>query len=514
MTSTEDLENRIGRALAAVPAGRPDPLADIKARWNRRRRRQRFGATGLVLAVVVAGGTLALTAPPPGRGPAVAGAVTTTFAPLSAAATPAQLAQDAGVLRARFDAMGVPGAAVSVSGGTLVVSGVTGREATLATATPVFLARPVLCGAAPSTPANGSTAPVGLPTGCSDPRYALTAGNLGIAAGGGGSIEVHPVPPDPALTEQPSTTPAQEQPSAPALLDTSDGSQRYLVGPAGVTGADIASASVKTSEAGQVLVDLRLTPAGSTAWDQLARAGFHQLIAFEVDGVIVSAPLTEVGQSTFSSFQGELQISGGFTTSTAESLATELDGALPAPLVELGPTPIWLPASCTATPTLAPTTPTPTWPTGYQILDAVPSALAAQYPTVYGGLAAAPATPGETAVEINSHFLIFETVRDPALEAEATAAYPAPLTVTFEVSSFSQRCLLDVQAGVLAAGPALDDAGITLSGVGQGEAQVGVGVTDCGPAGDRATTWFTQRWGSAVAVTTCESAQVMPGLAG
>ena len=60
-----------------------------------------------------------------------------------------------------------------------------------------------------------------------------------------------------------------------------------------------------------------------------------------------------------------------------------------------------LPTSCKLAPRLAPVTRTPTWPSGYQILDAVPDDLIKQFPTVFGGLVAAPAEPGESAVDIN-----------------------------------------------------------------------------------------------------------------
>src|SRR5664280_3015791 len=90
--------------------------------------------------------------------------------------------------------------------------------------------------------------------------------------------------------------------------------------------------------------------------------------------------------------------------------------------------PTELPATCSTSASLAPVQPTPSWPSGAQILDAVPGSLATQYPTVFGGLIVAPATPGETPVQINSHFIVLEMVRDPALEAEVTSAYPPGLS--------------------------------------------------------------------------------------
>jgi hypothetical protein len=167
--------------------------------------------------------------------------------------------------------------------------------------------------------------------------------------------------------------------------------------------------------------------------------------------------------------------------------------------------PTGLPASCTAPPSLVPVSPTPTWPTGSPILDAVPGALAAQYPTVYGGLTVAPAQPGESAVDVNSHFVIYEVVHDPALEAEATAAYPSPLTVTFRISPRTALCLHDVESAIGSLTHALTAAGITLITTGLGSTHVVVGVTNCvPPSALKARTWFAQRFGAVVRVETCQ----------
>lgn len=148
--------------------------------------------------------------------------------------------------------------------------------------------------------------------------------------------------------------------------------------------------------------------------------------------------------------------------------------------------------------------PTPTFPSGYRILDALPDALANQYPTVYSGIMAAPARPGESAVEINSDFIVLETSRDPSLEAEAVAAYGPPLTVGFKLSPRSWACLQDVQASLEGAQGALHASGITMIANGIRMPNVVVGVTACKPLSEReAIKWFDQRWGEAVRVTTC-----------
>ena len=179
------------------------------------------------------------------------------------------------------------------------------------------------------------------------------------------------------------------------------------------------------------------------------------------------------------------------TTSTTHSVPTEL------------------PASCSLTPSLPPVSPTPTWPTDFQILDAVPNTLASQYPTVFGGVVAAPATPGETALEINSHLVVLETAHDAALEAEVRAAYPSGITVTFELTPRSKSCLNDLNTKVIAQWNVAAKSGITIYGAGIGKNQVVVNVSACTPAAEQAAKqWFSQRWGDAVSLDTCQTQPV------
>jgi hypothetical protein len=167
--------------------------------------------------------------------------------------------------------------------------------------------------------------------------------------------------------------------------------------------------------------------------------------------------------------------------------------------------PTALPKICTMTPHLAAVSPTPTFPTDYHILDAVPGALAMQYPSVYGGEIVAPATPGESDVEINSHFVVLERVHDPALEAEASAAYPAPLTVAFQLTPRTAACVLSIAHQVAAAVPELKRLGVHVIGWGGASTAVNVSVTNCTARGARlARQWFATRWGSAVVVSVCQ----------
>lgn len=168
-----------------------------------------------------------------------------------------------------------------------------------------------------------------------------------------------------------------------------------------------------------------------------------------------------------------------------------------------------LPASCTLTPRLAPVTPTPTWPTSYQILDAVPDDLVKQFPTVYGGVRAAPAKPGEPAVQVNSHLIVLETEHDPTLESEVRAAYPAGISVSFELTPWSMACLNNVDSSITTEGAAAAKAGVTIEGWGIGNSNVVVGVSACSAKSELAARrWFARRWGVLVAVQACQKPAV------
>jgi preprotein translocase subunit SecD len=81
------------------------------------------------------------------------------------------------------------------------------------------------------------------------------------------------------------------------------------------------------------VVDINLTGPGSAAWDNLAKQQFHSIIAIDLDGQVIDAPITQPTQGSFTSFGGTVEISGGFTETSAKNLATDLTyGALPVKL--------------------------------------------------------------------------------------------------------------------------------------------------------------------------------------
>ena len=145
---------------------------------------------------------------------------------------------------------------------------------------------------------------------------------------------------DPTLALYPSTSPAQDakEHNATVLLPgvPGSGSQRYLAGPAKLTGHIVKSAIAQTLQTGQWVVNVSLTSSGAKAWDEMAQQYFHEIIAIELDGVVQSAPLTLPNQSSFTSFNGQVQISGSFTESSAKNLAIALNfGTLPVRLIQL-----------------------------------------------------------------------------------------------------------------------------------------------------------------------------------
>jgi preprotein translocase subunit SecD len=141
--------------------------------------------------------------------------------------------------------------------------------------------------------------------------------------------------PDSQFATYKSTPSADDNKNATVLLPGSpgQGSIRYVLAPAGMTGAAVKSANAQLN-GGQWAVNLNLTSAGASEWDTLASQQFHAIIGIDLDGQVISAPITQPTQSSFTSFDGQVQISGGFSETQAKLLATQLTyGALPVKLV-------------------------------------------------------------------------------------------------------------------------------------------------------------------------------------
>ncbi len=187
--------------------------------------------------------------------------------------------------------------------------------------------RPVLCYAPPLTLAVGRAASTGPLPACSA-STALTASNLRVTPDssdviGYSSNEMAPA--DPQFATYPSTPTNKANQNEVVLLPgvAAEGSGRYVLGPAGLTQRGVKSASAQVVN-GEWSIDLVLTPAGSTAWDALTKQQFHQLIGIDLNGRVISAPITQPVQASWTSFDGRVQISGAFTGHQARAIAAEL----------------------------------------------------------------------------------------------------------------------------------------------------------------------------------------------
>jgi preprotein translocase subunit SecD len=347
MTTTPSVEDRLRRAFQAV-AEQPvvmagmngEPLSDARRPPSPRR-------TGLLVAAVVvlvaAVASVALVYGPrssaPGSHPPAAGrhgGAVAAFVPTGPTATPRQLSEDAKVLTRRLRSRGDRGAHAEVRGGSVVVFGGTrlGASASTLGASGTLQFRPALCASAPFSEPPAGGAEGSVPTACSSPEYSLQATNLLVTAATGTS-NIASIPLDPSLTTVPTSSPAYDEshPADPVLVPLlGDGGERYLLGPAELNGSIVARASAQFQSPLWV-VDVDLTSAGAVQWDELAQKYFHEMIGVDLDGQVISLPLTQPSQSSFTSFAGRVQISGSFTRQSAQALAAVLNsGPMATPL--------------------------------------------------------------------------------------------------------------------------------------------------------------------------------------
>ncbi len=187
--------------------------------------------------------------------------------------------------------------------------------------------RPVLCYAPPLTLAVGQAASTGALPACSASTE-LTTSNLQVTPNSGnvnGYSNNTNIPADPQFATYPSTPTDEANQDDVVLLPgvAAEGSGRYVRGPAALTQRGVISSSARVIN-GLWTIDLVLTPAGSTAWDALTRQQFHQLIGIDLNGRVISAPITQPVQASWTSFDGRVQISGAFTGHQARAIAAEL----------------------------------------------------------------------------------------------------------------------------------------------------------------------------------------------
>jgi hypothetical protein len=191
-----------------------------------------------------------------------------------------------------------------------------------------FSIRPVLCFAPPYSGASGA-APTNVPLPTCSASTALTATNLQVEPASnivtGYTYRGDQISADPQFATYPSTTSSNNKQGQVVLLPgaLADGPSRYVLGPVGLNRSAIAHARV-TEFSGQWAVDLVLTRHGSAQWDSFAERTFHEISAVVINGHVVSAPIMQPTQDSFTSFGGQLQISGGFTQRQAQTIAAGL----------------------------------------------------------------------------------------------------------------------------------------------------------------------------------------------
>jgi preprotein translocase subunit SecD len=291
----------------------------------------------LLLTVVVSFGALITTLSfgwGPKLGLDLAGGLSVVYKPATATST-AKMQEAVTILANRVNGLGVSGATVNLQGKNIVVSvpGVTDARTILQRVgqTAQLLFRPVLCEAGP--PSKRAKAVATVPA-CGA-SYQMTAANLAVDTNTGNPT--NNIGLDPQYTNIKSTPSQNDKPGDTVLLPgLGNSTLRYVLGPSELSGTAVKSAVAQQNQIGAWVVNYTLTSSGSPAWDRVAQANFHAILAIELDGVVQSAPLIQPNQATFTSFGGQGEISGSFTESSAKNLALAMQfGALPVRLEPL-----------------------------------------------------------------------------------------------------------------------------------------------------------------------------------
>ncbi|HEY3843040.1 MAG TPA: hypothetical protein VGL48_07275 [Acidimicrobiales bacterium] len=274
----------------------------------------------------------------PAAGSVPAGAANDEHRATYATATPAtahELASDVRILTLRFHQLGFHRVHLAVSRQRIVVTDA-GHAVSSSAISEVaqvgrVLFRPVLCTAPPYQTVAGA-APVSgadlLPT-CGAPYANGIEVNPTSSVEGYSSITLGPDPQFANYTDTPVDTPGYSDRAVlvPALPLGTDHAVpgRYVAGPSQMSGSSVKSARATKDQTGQWVVNYTMTPGGASLWDAVAKKNFHQLLAIELDGVIFSAPIIQPTQSSFTSFDGQGEISGDLDQADARLLALDLN---------------------------------------------------------------------------------------------------------------------------------------------------------------------------------------------
>ncbi|HUZ10913.1 MAG TPA: protein translocase subunit SecD [Acidimicrobiales bacterium] len=305
-------------------------------------RRQRAWLTSVIVVVVLAVGSLAATLGlkwHPLLGLDLAGGLSVIYKPAHPVSQ-SDLNEVVTILTNRVDALGVSGAQVGTQGGNVVVSipGVKNPQQILNTIgqTAQLLFRPVECFAPAYTAPRGRAASAAATLPTCGAGYQLSQANIAVTPNSSTAqgYTANSIPPDPAFAAVKSAEPSADKAGERVLLPGLPGAgaaSRYVLGPSQMTGHSLKGAQAQQTQAGAWVVNYSLSgAAGSQLWDKVAQQNFHQYLAIELDGVVQSAPIIQPAQTSFSSFQGQGEISGSLTETEAKTLALAMQfGSLP-----------------------------------------------------------------------------------------------------------------------------------------------------------------------------------------
>jgi preprotein translocase subunit SecD len=116
-----------------------------------------------------------------------------------------------------------------------------------------------------------------------------------------------------------------DDPTRPLVACNQEGTEKYILGPSFLEGTEIASAQAQQNTTGVGwVVSLTFEALGADVWGEYTTNNVGKLVAFTLDGEVVSAP--RINQPIF----GPTQIEGQFNQAEAEQLAGVLRyGSLP-----------------------------------------------------------------------------------------------------------------------------------------------------------------------------------------
>lgn len=243
--------------------------------------------------------------------------------------TTSTLQEVATIMTSRIGGLGVSGSSVQTQGGNVVVEMPGAKDAQtvlkeIGTTAQLYF-RPVLGGAPPFTGKKHTPYKVPpSPTGA----YQYTSAYF-TSADGGEYVPPEEYVEDPVYADYPSTPSTEDQRYYDQNVIFSAGTgayaARYVLGPAEANGTIIKSAYPAVSNTGAYVVEFSLTSKGAGIFDSIATKSYQKLLANDLDGQIVSAPVILA-----ESYPTGVEISGNFTSQSATTLANQLSyGALP-----------------------------------------------------------------------------------------------------------------------------------------------------------------------------------------